>query len=674
MSLLFCPGCGTGLEPGATFCTNCGRPTATAPAAAPAPPFAPPPPAPAFAPPAPGAAATLPICLGCGIVAPAGRATCTLCGFAIGTSPHSVARTSGDLVWAGIRAATKCRACGGQAPIDGLDLGGVYPCIHCGIDQHMDVSQWNEGLQKAHDVADLAGPGPGAFPGAPIADNPYASIGSEHVKATIGTSYKMFESIPLSLETSPGNPLCEACHVPLFIESAGDPLVVRCPQCRQAHAYTRPPGAPADVVGVVGQHHEQGVRDAAAERDPGGAVAIRCPGCSAPLPVAAVGAVVRCAYCGVNSRLGPAMRRSMGAADATPPRWWALFRGPSQARQLGERAAREQAERRQRAAAAPPPMRSSERFDQLERNAELAGKKAQRNVAVTMIASMGMVAVVGAGAFVFTHRSTSSRSKRTTKVNTAAPASKVAPPAPAYSVTWRGKVTAAKGKPLKRGTPCLAEMTAAGKAVKSFRTICGDVPLYSSKDAMSGMSSYGSAIIEAPGKDGGHQYLLLYHDVGQRTGRNEIQFNSASDCTVSGHGPPAFEVTMSFDDLSSEQSGPAVFPTSVDTSHQLFTAKATSVDGKAPVQNGRSCKLDFYGRGQSASGAVCTVKIDCGTKNVYFTTGYCNTDTRGHPTTFSDKQSASHFSLDVESSRVEMAGQTVSGAYTVIFALTPAKR
>lgn len=253
-------------------------------------------------------------------------------------------RTTNDLIWAGVRASTKCRACGGDAPIDGMDLGGVYPCVQCGIEQHMDPHEWTEGLEKAHDVADLAGPGNGAFPsGKPLAHNEYAAIGNgQRVSVLVTTSFDPQNGIPLRLEVSPGHPLCEACHVPLELRSASDPLVVVCPRCAQSHAYSRPAGAPPEVVGVVGHHHEQGVHDVTAERDAGGAVAIRCPSCSAPLPAADIGAAVKCEYCGVTSRIGPAMRHAMGARDATPPRWWALLRGPSQGRRRAERAAAEE--------------------------------------------------------------------------------------------------------------------------------------------------------------------------------------------------------------------------------------------------------------------------------------------------------------------------------------------
>jgi hypothetical protein len=657
----FCTSCGASLFPGAIFCGSCGTTLSAAPAA----PAAAPAPSPYAA--APVGAATLPICLGCGIVAPSAKSACTQCGHAFGPTPAIVPRTTGDLVWAGVRASIRCRACGGEAPIDGCDLQGPYPCIHCGIDQFMNREQWLEGLRDAHEVTDMCGPGEGAFPSAvSVADYKYAPIGREYVKAIISTSYSLGEGTPLKLEVSPGNPLCEACHVPMQLVSVADPLVVRCPQCQKSHAHPRPQGAPGEVVGIVGHHHEQGVQDVAAERDAGGAVAIRCPGCSAPLPIAAVGATITCAYCGVTSRLGPAMRRSMGSKDATPPRWWALFRGPSPARGRLEHAATER-----RAQSAAVPVSTFDRAELRAQQREIDRKQQSKaNLLVTgiIIVVAVVIGVVTAGATMF--RSSPTRSTTsTTRTKTTSKSKSTAPPGPSFTVTWKGKVTSATGKALRRGTACAAEASAEGEKVKRFRVECGTTSLYDSAIALNGMSNYGSALIEAPSGSGGHRYMLLYHDVGQRTGRSEVQFNSASESTVSSRGSPSFEVKMTFDDLSSERTGPAVFATSLDTSHAVFTAKAKSVVGKGPVAQGQSCKLDFYGRGVKSDGRVCTVKLDCAGKNVYYTTSYCTADARGRPQTFTDKTASSHFSLDVSGKSAEMGADSIASPFSAQFEL-----
>ncbi len=579
-------------------------------------------------------------------------------------------------MWVGIQASIKCRACGGQAPIDDFDVAGPYPCLHCGIDQHMDPAQWNEAMEDAHDVADLAGAGSGAFPAlAALKDNRYRSIGVQHVKAMIDTSYEVFESVPLHVDISPGNPVCESCHVPLEIVAAADPLKVRCPRCGQTHTYARPAGSPDDLVGVVSRQHEHGVRDVASDRDPGGAIAIRCPGCSAPLTEASVGAAIKCAYCGVICRVGPAMRRAVGANDARPPRWWALFRGPSQMRlravEQAEEAARDAAAKAERGRRA-----AEQRKHEATRQKTRRARDHKRNRAIRIWASVGIF-VLG-GVFVgLTYRASrpSVRPVRpATPPRTASAATLPTPePDPSFTVEWKGKVTEAdKGSSLAPGTPCRAEMTASGHDVTALRVLCGDSSLYDSRDRLNGMSNRGAAIIEAPGETGGHRYLLLYHDIGQRIGRSEIQFNSADKATVTSHGSPAYEVTMMFEDLSSERSGPPVFSTTIDTSHQLFTATVSSADGKAPARAGQRCTLDFYGRGVKADGNVCTAKLDCGSKNLYFTTAYCKLDGSNRPTTFSVQQNTSRFELDVGAGTVELAGETVDGVYTLRFALTPA--
>lgn len=275
------------------------------------------------------------------------------------------------------------------------------------------------------------------------------------------------------------------------------------------------------------------------------------------------------------------------------------------------------------------------------------------------------------GAYQHSHRREPPAKPVSTAPAAGAPRS-AAPAAPPFTVTWKGKVSAAKGVALRPGAACQAEMTAAGPAVRRLRVACGGESLYDSSAAMSGTSSYGSAIIEAPGEHGGHRYLLVYHDVGQRTGRTEIQFNSMDSATITGHGASPFEVTARFDAISSERTGPALFPHSMVAAHQRFTAKVARVEGKAPVKAGQRCVLSFDGVGVKDDGDVCTVELTCGGQAVHDATSYCTVDCAGRPATYTDEQHDARFSLDVASRRVQMSGTPIGGAYSAELSLAPA--
>jgi hypothetical protein len=395
-------------------------------------------------------------------------------------------------------------------------------------------------------------------------------------------------------------------------------------------------------------------------------VALRCPGCQAPLDVSAVGAAIRCHYCGITSRIGPAIRRSLGSKDVTPPRWWALFRGPSEARTRGERIARAEAERQAQNAARAEQSARANAGAAARADAELRQKK---QIGMTLSFVVLLAGVAGA-AFVL-QSAKHKPAKPSTHAASAPPKPSPAPPAPTFTVTWNGKVEKATGKPLRVGTPCQAEMTAKGKVVTRVRVACGGgASLYDSDAPISGMSNLGAAIIEAPA-DQGHRYLLAFHDVGARTGRSELDLNTVlGRATVSSHSGAAFEVTIALDDLSGARAGAPVFTHAIDTTHALFDAKATSVTGKAPVAKGQLCSLDFVGRGVKEDGDVCTAKLTCARKDVVWSTSYCKLDAAGKPATFDDGGSEMSFSVDAHAATAHLSGHPIGGAYDVSFALT----
>lgn len=285
-------------------------------------------------------AETLRVCGKCGIIAPSDRDACRDCDAPFGKTAPTVPRlVDEDMYWVGVRAQIVCRICGMRSPMNHLDTDGAVSCDNCGIDQAFDTNQWSRLLAHAHAVGDLAGPPPaGRFGDSDpsIAGiNPFAAIGTKDTWAFFDREGKRRGDVrnqSLSVCAAPGHPLCQGCRAPLALTAQTDTsITVRCEPCDASATYETPKRVREQLEGVVALGQAEGDRDVLLDEDPGGAVAIRCPECRAPLDVDVTSTLARCPFCQVSSRIAPAARR-VGASRGEPQTFWILFAGPSNLR------------------------------------------------------------------------------------------------------------------------------------------------------------------------------------------------------------------------------------------------------------------------------------------------------------------------------------------------------
>lgn len=284
------------------------------------------------------------LCGSCGRVAPQTLAACELCGASFGRVPAR--GTPEDLRWAALRSEFQCRSCGHHSPIDHLDTDGSASCRRCGLEQAFAVESWRLAIEHAHAVADLAGPDPeGSRPHPQLsiaAENPYWTIG---VGETEAAAKVVGGPNQLRVRVGPGQPLCPRCKSPysVFAEGPGV-LALECGACPRRR-YAIPPEArslhPA-LVGAVAEAHDCEAGAGLGPAATGGAaqaVAIRCPGCGAPLQGARPGSIVTCNFCHSTAQVPASAGRSQQLAPAVEAAtWWLLLRGPSQQRRALEHA------------------------------------------------------------------------------------------------------------------------------------------------------------------------------------------------------------------------------------------------------------------------------------------------------------------------------------------------
>lgn len=98
--------------------------------------------------------AAIPVCPGCGVIAPTARAECALCGTGFGAGAPVAAGGAGDLMFARVRVDVSCSACGAQNPV-GLTLAEEVECAGCKSRQAVPSEQWHAIMTTAHAAADL---------------------------------------------------------------------------------------------------------------------------------------------------------------------------------------------------------------------------------------------------------------------------------------------------------------------------------------------------------------------------------------------------------------------------------------------------------------------------------------------------------------------------------------
>lgn len=300
---------------------------------------------------------TLEVCRGCGVVALPGAARCEVCDAEHESPRLRVPRLfDGRFAWVAVRTRFECRSCGHKSPLNHLDLDESVLCVACGVEQAFKSRGWERPLKHAHGVADLSGPSPeGRFPEPALSiaeHNPFADVGVARVWAFSGRQGKgvgagAHES--LEIEAAPGHPLCDECRTPLAIaERTNERLTLRCPACGADRRHPLPPQAQGRVAGVLTTELANERRDVGLLVDAGGAVAVTCPYCSAPLDLSGACTVVTCRYCSVTSRLPSSVLLRLGFKSVRPLVWWMLFEGPSSRRVEANGAARGAQKRRAR--------------------------------------------------------------------------------------------------------------------------------------------------------------------------------------------------------------------------------------------------------------------------------------------------------------------------------------
>lgn len=626
--------------------------------------------------PAPGASTgggpELRICGSCGAIAPTQRTECVSCNASL-ASPL-VVHDAATGFWVGVECGFNCSVCGNFSPLNYLDNDGEVQCARCGTEQRFDSSQWWEGLSLAHSVGDLAGPAPeGRFPvpGAPsIADeNMYKPIGvdktfAEHQQQGMIIDGSGMRQHSLKVRALPGHPLCDKCNQPLRVKQcAGGVLSVQCPACNNERTYARPEGIPHSLQalgGVLAMDHEQGGRHADVQQDQSGALAIRCPNCTAPLDFDGKSTVIRCKFCDIAVRIPSTTLRSLGNADPKQLRWWLYFTDVSEERKkLAKKAeAKANKERKEQEKARQRALSREQALAAGASGSHHKGHKKKKPAAnrqlVSVMVSMSLVSLGAGVVFMLTSRShstshsttgeTAARTRSTTR------ATATARTYPKLELTWKGKVTKTSGvKGLVRGASCVVDAQVQGARVHWVTVSCGKQQVYDSRTRASGFINMSSNVAEAPAEKtpGAFTYALDYSNTGQISGRPQASLNTfVRQGVVYSTVPPIMRVEMKLDSASEPRTGEPMFDTPKAAPHVKWTGTVSELTGKAPVKMGASCTVEVAFGDREIKQAACNATVKCGRRYLYGDRkhaggGKCDLDKAGTPQAIFDTTPAS---------------------------------
>lgn len=502
----------------------------------------------------------LPLCRGCGIVAPLEQDRCASCSRELETPRWWVAVDPQEFLWVQVRASFECRACGHRSPIDYLDVDGSVSCLSCGIEQRFENKQWWGALEHAHAVADLTGPhGEGLLPEGEISIaklNPHAEVGVTRSQVEVERGEQS-----LRLVASPGAPLCEKCHGLLEVgRGTARRLSLLCRPCGIEKRYEQPKNLSQRVralCGVLAPAHEEGRLDAVL-REEGGVTALRCPTCGAALNVGDSN-IATCQYCQTSSRV-EARARGKSKKDIEPTPFWLLFEGPSAQRgKLRNRAEAElnrERKENQRAAQQRAEARAMDRPREGRQRKEKWSRAHTLAVAGTLAVSAifgGIVfavdndlkqknalAQIEAGKQVEQQRLESERAASNLNIANSPPAN----PGKPFTVDLTMAVVKAEGQPLKPGATCVVYATGFDDSVKELHVTCGSITLYDSTLQVFGMRMLDQEVFRSDSNES-EAAGLRYTDTGQRTNGSEISLNTKlGQAVVSSQVVPVFRVEL----------------------------------------------------------------------------------------------------------------------------------
>ncbi|MCB9754138.1 MAG: hypothetical protein H6713_29705 [Myxococcales bacterium] len=297
-------------------------------------------------------ASPLRVCGGCGSLAPTQRRECQVCDAPLDHRAHELAPAEGgdalaDVFWVAVRSEFQCRVCGKLSPINHLELDGEATCLHCATNQAFDAGQWREALAHAHAVGDLAGPDPEGRRAHTLlsigASNPLRELGvsktfSEHSQGGVSVAGAVTVTRSLRVRVSPGHPLDENGR-PLTLERRPDPrgdvIITRGWGGRDQAEYALPPEAREHAPGlrgvIAGDHRVDRLPVRVQLAGEGGAAAVRCPSCGAPLAPPEGARLVTCNYCSTTARIPERALTQFGQRPRLEL-WWLAFAGPSSLR------------------------------------------------------------------------------------------------------------------------------------------------------------------------------------------------------------------------------------------------------------------------------------------------------------------------------------------------------
>lgn len=251
------------------------------------------------------------------------------------------------MYWVSVRCEFQCRACGHLSPLNFLDLDGSVRCLRCGLDQAFARASWEQVLEHAHSVGDLAGSAEGREPHALYSiagENPFAAVRSaRHTQSGFVTERGMQIPTSVQLQADLDPPTCDGCQSALIIQRGG-PGEVRttCSRCSATRSYQLPAEAPKiapGIVGVIASEHRSDCPATRVQDDVArpGAIAVLCPACGGQLSPTRDSPFATCGFCRTTSRIPQKTLFRVGGEMAKPERFWLAFQGPSLLRKKLER-------------------------------------------------------------------------------------------------------------------------------------------------------------------------------------------------------------------------------------------------------------------------------------------------------------------------------------------------